>query len=157
MTPFGEQPARFSTESLNGHRFLAGFDDLAPPHDDPRWPTRCACGYVFSADDPWQVFQHQIYRRSDTGEEMTVEEAPPGAMWDAWWYEGFGKTPDGKHLCVKLPNGSSWYIDGPATGGGSWTRSGTPPIVTAKPSIFANQGKPNEWHGWLTDGVLHKC
>lgn len=29
---------------------------LVASHDDPRWPTQCACGYPFQAEDEWQCF-----------------------------------------------------------------------------------------------------
>lgn len=130
---------------------------------DPRWPARCACGYVFVADDHWQVFTESIYRNDATGEEWPMRSLPPGAMYDAWWYRGddgrgVGSEkvgPDGLCLCVCLPPGGGldyWHIDGPAKGGGSWTRTGTVPNITARPSILT----PN-YHGFLTDGVLRDC
>ena len=42
--------------------------------------------FVFAPEDERQVFERSVHRRADTGAEMTIEEAPPGAMWDAWWY-----------------------------------------------------------------------
>jgi hypothetical protein len=154
MAPFGEQPARYSTEGIGGRRYYASFDALGPARGDPQWPTRCACGYAFRDEDTWQVFQQGIYRRVNTGAEMTIEDAPAGAMWDAWWY-GEPRYPDGIQLMVKLPNGSDWWVDGPfAGGGGSWTRTGTPPVVTASPSIWSRRDLPNSYHGWLRDGVL---
>lgn len=126
------------------------------PHDDNRWPTRCAsCGYPFHEDDHWQLNHVPLYQDPD-GQLMTVREAPPGAMWDANWYEGIREPgPDGKWLMVRLPDGKDWYVDGNANGHpehvASWTRSGDVPVVTVRPSV--NTG---EWHGWLVDGVLKK-
>lgn len=122
-----------------------------PPRDDPRWPKVCdACGTPFADDDNWQATGKTLYRRVDTGELMTIEDAPPGAMWNAdWWPE---KKPDGRYLAVKLPDGAEWHIDGAARSGGGWTRTGEPPNITARPSI-----RTSRYHGWLTDGVLRSC
>lgn len=122
------------------------------PRDDPRWPVQCACGYRFTAVDAWQLFCRSIYRRADTDEEMTIEDAPAGAMWDAFWMGEPWRGQDGRSLCVKLPPGGQadyWHIDGPSRDGGHWTRTGTPPLITARPSILTPK-----YHGWLTDGVL---
>lgn len=130
--------------------------DLRVPHDDPRWPARCGCGYAFQDGDPWIADQHVIFFTPD-GREVSIHlalkgdprGAPPGAMWEAPWYLPFGSGPDGKHYMLRLPDGHDWQIDGPATNGGGWTRTGEPPRITARPSI-ASPG----YHGWLTDGVL---
>ena len=116
------------------------------PLDDPRWPTACACGYVFVADDARQSNHHRLYARSDGGTDTTIEGAPAGAMWDAKWWPR--KGPDGLCLVVKTPGGD-WIIDGPSKNGGGWTRRGTPPKITVDPSILAGW-----YHGWLRDGVL---
>src|ERR1700694_3346239 len=42
-------------------------DPLDWPHDDPRWPTACACGYEFAESDEQMLQYHRIYRRADTG------------------------------------------------------------------------------------------
>lgn len=125
------------------------------PHDDPRWPTVCACGYAFTDDDRWQVHGEQLWRAPD-GKAYTVvgwrdDGAPAGAMWDAPWHHDIADWvgPDGMSLNVMLPDGTPWFIDGPSRTGGHWTRTGTPPNVTARPSILSPH-----YHGWLTDGVL---
>ncbi len=137
-----------------------GYGVTQPPEayaGDPRWPAACACGRPFAEDDVRQVFTHRIYRRPDTGQLMTIDEAPPGAMWDAWWYGRHfkGPGPDGLHLMVKTPGGD-WYVDGPAKNSETgWTRTGdtraVPPTVSATPSIGIGDGK---YHGWLRDGAL---
>lgn len=120
------------------------------PHDDPRWPKTCECGYVFLDTDRWQLF-HELLYRGPTGDIFTLRRAPTGAMWDAWWYHGAAefKGPDGKSLVVMLPDGLEWVIDGPAKSGGHWTRTGEPPKITASPSILTSK-----YHGFLREGVL---
>lgn len=129
--------------------------------DDPRWPKTCAaCAYVFTDDDPWQHQYERYWKRADgTGTELwTMHNVPPGAMWDAWWWpdEHRASRPDGMVLCVQLPNGRYWMIDGPASNGTpgeiGWTRTGVAPKITATPSILAG-----DYHGWLRDGVLVPC
>lgn len=137
-----------------------GYVSLTLPHDDPRWPTHCACGRAFAEGDYWSCDQEQLYalpdgRECSTHLRLTARKdpraAPPGAMWvadyvppgDDW------SGPDGRCLFLRLPDGTDWMIDGPARNGGGWTRTGEPPKITARPSI-ASPG----YHGWLTDGVL---
>lgn len=126
-------------------------------HDDPRWPKACPCGYVFPETDEWQAMDERLYKRSDTGAVLLMKDMAPGAMWNATWYleTGFIKSPDGIALCVKLPDGTDWLIDGHANNSNvipAWTRTGTPPKITARPSILT----PG-YHGFLTDGVLTSC
>lgn len=137
-----------------------------PPHDDPRWPLACVCGYAFTRSDelvasplagvlehgdPWQLFTRRLWRAPD-GAIYTIEDAPPGAMWNAWWLADHDRWcgPDGMSVFVKLPGGYEWGIDCPSTSGSPWTRTGIPPVLTVSPSILS----PN-YHGWLKDGVLH--
>jgi hypothetical protein len=124
------------------------------PHDDPRWPKKCAeCDYVFQESDQWQIFTDTLYQRTDTGQIVTLADAPPGAMWDAWWMGDHYKGRDGLHLCVLLPDGTHWTVDGPSSGGGpGWSRTGQPPKVTASPSILTIK-----YHGYLIDGMLNQC
>jgi hypothetical protein len=128
------------------------------PHDDPRWPARCACGYEFRAGDAWQFNARPLYRRRDTSELVTLGGAPVGAMWDAHWMGEEYRGPDGIALCIKTPGGD-WLVDGPAYADGQvkaergWSRSGALPEVTASPSIEI----PSRYHGWLRAGVLVAC
>jgi hypothetical protein len=104
-----------------------------------------------------------VYRRADTGEEMTWWAAPVGAMMYADLWECNFRGPDGHVLVVKVPSeadgsgSTTWVIDGPSRdhGAGTWQRTGTPPNVTANPSIFINP--PNGFHGWLRDGEIIKA
>lgn len=126
-------------------------------HDDPRWPTHCGCGYAFGKDDEWQFNPTQLFRRIDTGELMTRDGAPAGAMMHGWWLESFA-IHKGTPLILecKLPDGTWWCIDGEANNGTpespGWTREGDVPNITARPSI-ATPG----YHGWLRDGYLEEC
>jgi hypothetical protein len=121
--------------------------------DDPRWPAHCErCGYAFAENDERLVFFRRIYR--DEGKlEQTLDDARPGAMWDAWWLGPEFRGRDGFHLAVMTPGGS-WYVDGrsPMTRL-HWARIGQPPRVSVQPSIFI----PGRYHGWLDDGFLFEC
>lgn len=130
-----------------------------PGNEDPRWPVKCeGCEYEFGPEDMWQVFPEVLYRREVTGEVMTLEEAPAGAMWNGDWWPM--ENPDGIVLFVRLPDGVDWMVDGKAGNCACpadplhrcWTRTGQAPRVTARPSI-----KTSGYHGYLTDGVLSPC
>lgn len=124
--------------------------DFAPP----AFPSQCSCGYHFVQADAWQIFTELVYRRADTGAELTLLDAPAGAMWDAWWMGDRFRGPDGYALTVKLPGGCDWTVDGPSR----WTRSGAPPLVTARPSIGIPTASGGwAYHGFLTNGVLEAC
>lgn len=139
----------------------------APPHENSGWPTHCGCGYAFQPEDAWQVFGHPLYRRRDTGEIVTIEEAPPGAMWDARWLADIPawRGPDGRSLVVKLPNGREWCIDGRASNctmpkddvHKCWVRSGEPPDLTVGKSgntcaAGAGSIQAGDYHGFLRNG-----
>ena len=124
------------------------------PRDDPRWPKQCVCGHTFQASDYWQVFSDWLFKRVDTGEVLTTEAMPPGAIYRAHWHEDFSdwRGPDSFSLICRLPNGLDWFIDGPANNGPGWDRTGVVPRLTCSPSILAG-----DYHGYLTDGVLRSC
>lgn len=122
-------------------------ENLKPNTDDPRWPTVCSCGYEFKYTDTWQLLWHAVYVDS-AGTEYQIGNLPPGAMFIADWLPDTWRGDDGLCLCLQTPGGQ-WVIDQPDKHGGRWTRTGTPPNVTATPSIIAN-----DYHGWLRDGVL---
>lgn len=125
---------------------------------DPRWPARCECGYAFVEADKQQVFAHGVYRRQDTGEIMTWEEAPAGAVRDASWWPDKGQ--DGTAWTIKLPSGEEFMTESKAKNCACpadpkhrcWSRSGVAPKLTVQPSIATSR-----WHGWLRDGVLTSC
>lgn len=148
-----------------------------PELEAPReylWPTVCACGYLFKYEDEAQVFSRRIYRRIDTGEQLLLENAPAGAMWDAWWYPDTWKGEDGRSLMVKLPGDREWCVDSQAnnctkpgdTTHRCWIRHGNPPNVTVDKNArgkystcAAGAGSIDVpgWHGFLQQGELRKC
>jgi hypothetical protein len=154
--PFDVGAAIWTTHE-GGHKSYSASEDGIPPHSDPRWPTHCPCGYAFTEADEWQVSTDLLYRRSDTGETWPLRSVPHGAMWRSDWYEPYYAGPDGQSWSVKLPDGAEWHIDGKANdgkakGSGGWTRTGTPPRLTANPSILTCG-----YHGFLRDGALESC
>jgi hypothetical protein len=154
------------------------------PQEHPAWPTTCGCGEPFTETDKWQVQRQGLYRRSDTGEVTTLQEAPAGAMWNAWWLPSGYAGPDGQRLVVKCPGGGEWQIDGvannctihPASGPRTvlpydpdpasdpnahrcWIRHGEPPNITvdkAGHTCGAGGGSIQtcNYHGFLTGGVF---
>lgn len=144
--------------TLTDRGTIAAFpEDMIPAHDDPRWPTKCSeCGsYEFKESDRWQVFQEMLYARPGVDEQITLRDAPVGAMWDCDWFDT--KGPDGKCLCIQTPGGE-WMPDLPSTDGRPWTRTGTVPKITARPSILMpDRPWRAGYHAWLTDGILVDC
>jgi hypothetical protein len=143
-----------------------GIADFAyPGHDDPRWPSRCECGYEFTAGDAWQEWEDRLYRRADSGALVTLRDAPPGAMWDANWYGR--KGPDGRCLAVKCPNGDDWIVDSRASNctmpddneHRCWVRHGEPPRITVDKNGNTCQAgggsiQAGGYHGFLRDGAF---
>lgn len=125
----------------------------AYPHEDPRWPRACVCGFEFPENAQWQVNTERLYTSPELPDLIVLHEAPIGAMWDAWWYGT--KGPDGKCIVVKTPAGD-WIVDYPTKDGKGWTRTGTPPVLTVQPSIAMGKDEKGRWiyHGWLRDGYL---
>jgi len=134
---------------------LGEFEHKDYPHDDPRWPTHCPCGFEFGKDASWQVNTRRLYSNPEMNGLITIDDAPVGAMWDAWWYET--KGPDGRCIVVRTPGGD-WIVDYPCKDGKGWERTGEPPKVTARPSIgIGGEGGKWKYHGFLTDGYLVEC
>lgn len=122
-------------------------------HNDPRWPTVCACGYAFQASDHWQHTLDCLYAGGPY--RGPLQDAPAGALWDATWLHDTWLGSDGKCYVVKLPNGTEWIIDGPSSNGDGWVRSGDAPNLTVQPSILVSSYRSRaSYHGFLTDGVL---
>jgi hypothetical protein len=138
------------------------------PASDPRWPTccSCGCGRAFAESDEWQIFTEKIYRRVDgTPGDIHLREAPPGAMWDADWYHEWTTGSDGKSIIVVCPDGSQWFIDGPASNctlpndkeHRCWVRHGVPPMLTVDKNgktCAAGGGSiaVKGYHGFLRSG-----
>lgn len=144
------------------------YADDAPEidHSDPRWPTHCECGYAFTPDDQFQVSRDHIFRRTDTGELLSLRKAPPGAMYDAEWLpQSFPVGEDGRRLYVVCPSGITWCIDGRASNctmpednnHKCWVRHGTVPQITVdKNGVTCAAGGGSiiagNYHGFLRNG-----
>lgn len=149
--------------------------------NDPRWPTHCGepdCGYEFRDIDHWQMWQEQVYRRTDTDELRVLHqgapapEAPaaePGACWNASWMPVNWRGPDGIALMVRLPDGHDWHVDSRASNCGRpdddvhhcWVRHGDPRechVTVDKNGDTCQAGAGSiqspGWHGFLRDGWL---
>lgn len=125
---------------------------------DPRWPKQCTCGYVFKDDDEWQINTRRYYQRT-TGDKarFTLGKAPAGSMWYADWMPSKARGPDGHCLIVRTPGGD-WTVDYLSDSKSAWTRSGTPPVVTANPSIaMGKRDSEKYYHGFLKAGFLEAC
>lgn len=138
------------------------------PKDDPRWPKQCVgCGYVFQDGDQWQFNLHKIFEGERDGvlvrgviQMSSANALPPGALWlidpaDKAADCCFGQPrPDGKHWQIMLPGGREWEMTGPSWDKGkqgpAWAISGTPPLVTAHPSINI----PGRYHGFVQNGIV---
>ena len=146
------EAAEDAAENENRELLQRGVRGDLWPHDDERWPEECElCGTPFGPDDEWMIYQRDLWTpvdpelREEMG-ELELADAPPGAMWDAYWLPHESEK-DGRCLVVQTPDGWEWVIDGPATNGGGWERKGKPPGITVSPSI----GTPG-YHGFLIDG-----
>jgi len=148
-TPFGKSQAIFTEYGT----LAAVPEDSIPAHEDPRWPQKCDhCEYRFVEEDVWQVFQTPIYHRPGVDEEIALESAPIGAIWDCPWFPTERRGPDGKCICIKTPGGE-WMPDCPSSDGTPWTRTGNLPQITVRPSIRI----PGKYHAFLTAGFLESC
>ena len=147
---------------------LAGREATEAERTTLPFPTVCACGYEFGPDDVWQILMHTVYEVREVmpgaavqvGDLFVSRDLPVGACYHASWMGGGShqRGPDGLYLvvvCPRTPDGegtAEWHVDAEASNGPGWTRTGTVPRVTARPSIFIDA--PRGWHGWLRDGVL---
>src|SRR5690349_565141 len=61
-------------------------EDVGVAKDDPRWPQRCLCGYLFREDDEWQYNEEFLWKNAVLDVSCVLAKAPPGAMWDAHWH-----------------------------------------------------------------------
>jgi hypothetical protein len=127
-----------------------GAVDHEPPHDDPRWPTHCACGYAFVEADRWHAHRSHLYQAMQgphAGQCFTLQDAPIGAMWDASWLRreecpsanNVHVGPDGLCLIVKTPGGD-WAVDAQCSN-------------CTRPQELPVEGKP----GWTRFVRTHWC
>jgi hypothetical protein len=145
------------------------------PHVDRRWPRTCdACGARLGRHATYHQGGDRLYRRTDTGAELELRDAPPGAIWRADWYEEFWPGPDGRSYVCQTPGGP-WAIDGqasnctdpeswklPAGDPGRhwcWIRHGEPPHFTVDKNgrtckAGAGSIQSGSYHGFLQGGVL---
>jgi hypothetical protein len=167
---------RFPT--VRGEGNTLGLVDPADYHGDPRWPTQCDhCDYRFSEDDHWQVDQDPIYQTED-GRQMSLSEAPPGALWEAsWWERARVNGGTGPAWVVRLPNGLDFEPGMGATNCSRrgedhdcWCVHGEAPKLTINNdpvpgrttcpdgggSIWSAKGSDKDWHGFVTDGELRE-
>lgn len=123
--------------------------DLGLEHQDPRWPRQCGCGYAFRDDDVWQANPTMLYRRSDGGDLVTLDNAPVGAMWFAPWYSESPewRGPDGQTLVVRVPPNHDWIIDSRASNCDS-------PCATCKRPYNKH---PHDGGCRYVDARPHKC
>lgn len=113
---------------------------------------------------------------SEDGRRFPYSDASPGAMWDAdWMGDAFRVNGDGPHWVIKLPNGgeftpgfASSNCDRSGTEHDCWCVHGEAPNITIDKnpepgratctagagSIWSNQGRPNDWHGFVRNGEL---
>jgi hypothetical protein len=112
-----------------------------------------------------------IYRRADTGEEISSRDLQVGAMRyvNDEYASTYGIGPDGKSLIVLTPGGW-WYIDSRASNctrpddsiHKCWCRHGEPPNITVdKNGNTCNAGAGSilmrSYHGFLWNGELTDC
>ena len=166
---------------VEGVRSERGYWDLdaiekkhMPAKDDPRWPTQCACGYVFKPEDEWQLSTDHILV-DDAGKEYSRRDPTPGMMWFADWYGDYWKGPDGHCLVAVCPDGHPWIVDGQASNctmkddtgpfdkhHRCWCRHGTPPNITVDKNgrtcrAGAGSIMTGKWHGFLRNGEFVQC
>lgn len=142
-------------ESPKNWQDLIGVDKT-----DPRWPTKCACGYEFKPEDDYFVNSKEYYKRGDTGEELLLEDAPVGATWHARGYVGNEFSgPDGLAVHCKTPGGV-WNIDSRANNCTSPCKHCNVSYSHHDPKTCTNpgDGKSQYTVGAYEDGVPdHKC
>lgn len=159
----GAHEAQFSLGDQPGATFTAL--ELPLP-TDPRWPAKCdRCSYLFAPTDDRAGRSEWLFQLPDK-RIVTLSDIPIGGM----WYEQrnfasgsihFRARPDQSlgHLIVRCPCKGTlgqyhdWDIDQKSSNGEGWVRIGTPPDVTATPSIHI----VGDYHGWLRAGRLEEC
>ena len=151
----------------------ADFDKIPWENESPVPCEKCSGSASFSCRGGIK-----IYRRTDTGEEVTELRKLPGACYeevDGAWdsrhkCKRFG--PDGKALTVILPNGIPWCIDSRAKNctrpddlvHRCWVRSGnvlegTLHVDKNGDTCQAGAGSivAGDFHGFLINGFITEC
>lgn len=161
MTYFGEVGIKTDAEGC-----WSGSERMDVPHDDPRWPTHCSCGYQFTEQDEWQHFVDRLY--TDGTRTWPHRELPVGAMFYADWYPQnmFWDNKTDGHLMVVTPGGE-WNIDARASNctlpddrqHRCWVRHGEPPTIHVDKvghTCAAGAGSilQKSYHGFLHNGHL---
>lgn len=153
----------FMVEKTGEHRYEL-YDWLKPE-------DKCSCGKL---DCPTNGGNVPLWKRLDTGEILTQDNFPAGAMWFAPWYADHCAGFDGRSLVVLTPAGE-WLIDSQAsncTRKGDkthrcWLREGEAPNITVEKSggqtcaagagsILIDRGD-RKYHGFLRNGFLESC
>jgi hypothetical protein len=163
------EPIFEELEECSEEGYLTNGTKPMPPRDDPRWPTQCQCGYAFQQGDEWQRDTDMIYRRTDTGQEMSISDAPAGAMWYSPWTDRFHVPQSEHNLVVKTPGGE-WQIDSQASNclmkedhkqekHHCWIRHGEAPNITVdQQGVTCGAGAGSiqcgNYHGFLRNGYL---
>lgn len=164
QVPIGDGPLIIVTDADGGTSWRT--EPMQWPHEDPRWPSACVCGYVFTEENEWQLRYEVIYKRRDKGEEVVWHEAGPGAMRYADWNLPHYAGADGHCVQVKTPGGD-WLVDSRASNctlphddkHRCWVRHGeVPNIHVDKNGLTCAAGagsiQAGSYHGFLHNGVL---
>lgn len=122
----------------------------------PMPPTRCSSVPCFWLHlDTRRAYTSgatRYYRRSDTGQILTLDEAPVGAMWDGydkpvWWGVGLDRL----RVLLRTPAGDVSLDDSRA----AYLRTGIPPCITLKAKDPGEAVvRVGDYCAALTDGVL---
>ena len=169
---YGYHNAHFNLGEFNEDKYRDEDLHTAFPKTDERWPKKCEyCDYQFEDKDQWQIFRDHIWIRQDTGEKVSLRNAPAGALYRATWYEpNYAVGKDGQSWCCVLPGGHVWTIDGRASNctlpndkeHRCWVRHGVAPdfhIDKNGHTCAAGAGSilAGGYHGFLHNGHLVQC
>lgn len=117
-------------------RTLIEYAPLDPA--DPLWPQKCAaCAYEFDPLDDALVYAKSLWRSSE-GPLLSLDEAPIGSLWHAYWMTAEWCGDDGLCLVVKTAAGE-WWLDLPTGDGARIQRTGSPAHITTSSVIIRGQ------------------
>ena len=160
--PIDEIPVSYDEEGYVNNRTDWDFTD-------PRFPTVCKCGWIFTNKAQKQLFIEELYTCKASGIITTLREASPGAMWNAWWMKSLGlNLQDNMFLAVICPDGQQWLIDSRASNctmkedniHKCWCRHGVPPNITVDKNGNTCQAgggsiQTGKYHGFLQNGEFN--